>query len=62
MPFHLTQDMSSLLYEQVYMRDEVVYEVNDPKVNHLYFVYEGLLKVEAQVGIEQEVIFPISQT
>jgi hypothetical protein len=29
------------------MRDEVVYEVNDPKVNHLYFVYQGLLKVEA---------------
>ena len=44
------------------MRDEVVYEVNDPKVNHLYFVYQGLLKVEAQVAIEQEVIYPISKT
>jgi len=41
MPYYLSQDMSNLLYEQIYMKDEIVYEANDANCNHLYFVYEG---------------------
>lgn len=44
--------MSNLLYEQVYMKDDVIQEAYDPKCDHLYFVLQGKLKVEAQVTVE----------
>lgn len=43
------------------MKDEVIQEAYDLKCEHLYFVLEGQLKVEAQVTVEQEVKYPISQ-
>jgi CRP-like cAMP-binding protein len=50
--------MSVLVYEQIYLKDEVIYNFGDPNISHLYFVEEGLLKVEAQVTIEQTFQFP----
>ena len=43
--------MGNLLYEQIYMKDEVIYDAYDPTIDHLYFVYEGALKVEAQITV-----------
>ena len=59
MPYHLSQDMCGLLYEQVYMTDEVVYDVGDTNCDTLYFVWAGKLKVQAKVTITQDTVMPI---
>jgi len=33
MPYYLTQDMAGILYEQVYVKGEVIYESGDPKID-----------------------------
>lgn len=53
MPYHLSQDMSSLLYEQSYLPDEIIYDVGDRNCDTLYFVSKGRIKVQARVTIEQ---------
>jgi hypothetical protein len=52
--------MSTILFQQVYTANEVVYNVGDTNCDHLYFVFGGKLKVEAVVDIMQEVRFPIA--
>ena len=54
--------MSTILFQQVYTANEVVYNAGDFNCDHLYFVYGGKLKVEAVVEILQEVRFPISKS
>ena len=51
--------MCGLLYEQVYMTDEVVYDVGDTNCDTLYFVWAGKLKVQAKVTITQDTVMPI---
>ena len=60
MPYFLIQSMSTILFQQVYTANEVVYDVGDSNCDHLYFVFGGKLKVEAVVEIIQEVRFPIA--
>jgi CRP-like cAMP-binding protein len=58
MPYHLVQDMSSLLFEQDYFAEEVVYDVDDPNCDQLYFVLRGRLRVQAKVTVEQQTVMP----
>jgi CRP-like cAMP-binding protein len=58
MPFHLTQDMSNLLFEQLYLPNEVVYDVGDKACDTVYFIVKGRIKVQARVTIEQQLVIP----
>ncbi len=60
MPYFLIQSMSTILFQQVYTANEIVYNAGDTNCDHLYFVFGGKLKVEAVVDIMQEVRFPIA--
>ena len=60
MPYFLIQSMSTILFQQIYTTNELIYNAGDPNCEHLYFVYGGKLKVEAIVNIVQEVRYPIT--
>jgi hypothetical protein len=45
MPYHLSQDMSSLLYEQSYVAEEIIYDVGECNCDTVYFILKGRIKV-----------------
>lgn len=47
-----------MLFEQDYFADEVVYDVDDPNCDQLYFVLKGRLKMQAKVTVEQQTVIP----
>ena len=59
MPYHLSQDMSSLLFEQNYLPDEIIYDVGERNCDTLYFVIQGRIKVQAKVTIEKQTTVPV---
>ena len=60
MPYFLIQSMSTVLFQQIYTTDDIVYNSGDSNCDHLYFVFGGKLKVEAIVDIVQENRYPIA--
>jgi len=59
-PFHIGQDMSENVLEQVYMAGETIYEVGDRDCDCLYFVMQGKVKVEAKFQVSQDIKYPVS--
>ena len=60
MPYYLAHDMCKLMFEQVYKKGEIVYDVDDSHCDCLYFVREGSLQVEAQLSIDISECHPVS--
>lgn len=54
MPYFLQQDICKLMFKQVYKAEDTVYDVDEPNCDCLYFVYEGRLKVQAQVTVKKQ--------
>lgn len=51
MPYHITQEMSEKILEQIYTAGEVIYDCEEPDIDALYFVLAGKVKVEAKFTI-----------
>lgn len=47
LPYYLAQDMTKLMFQQVYKTNEIVYDVGDHNIDCLYFIYEGSVRMEA---------------
>lgn len=50
--------MSSLLYEQSYLAEEIIYDVGERNCDTVYFILKGRIKVQARVIIEQQTVLP----
>ena len=51
--------MSEQVSEQVYTAGEVIFDVDEPECDALYFVMAGKVKVEAKFDLIQEHRFPL---
>lgn len=50
------------MYEQVYLKDDIVFDVGDDNIDHFYFVMEGMLRVEAKVTVDLKFKFPVDKS
>jgi len=48
------------MFKQVYKAGEIVYDVGEKNCDCLYFVFEGKLRVEAEVSITKQLCVPVS--
>lgn len=50
-PYHLLQEISESVLEQVYTAGETIYDVGEKDIDALYFVAAGKIKLEARFNI-----------
>jgi len=48
------------MFKQIYKAGEIVYDVGEKNCDCLYFVFEGKLRVEAEVLITKQLCVPVS--